>query len=93
MGSELLVMFIVVGNAVVLALGGVITHLAYRAYRRTNQSELWTFAVGFGLITLGLLGGGGLHQLIGAEILVGDTAQVSLSVIGFGFLAYSLYSS
>lgn len=89
---ELVVLFVVAANAVVLALGGIITHLAYRAYRRTRMEAMRRFAAGFGLITLGLLFGGGLHQIVGTGVLVGILAQVSLTALGFGILAYSLYA-
>jgi hypothetical protein len=89
---ELVVLFVVIANAVVLALGGIITHLAYRAYRRTRLVTMRRFAVGFGLTTLGLLFGGGLHQVVGTGVLVGVLAQVSLTALGFGVLAYSLYA-
>jgi hypothetical protein len=89
---ELVVLFVVVANAVVLSLGSIITHLAYRAYRRTRRQEMKQFAVGFGLVTLGVLFGGGLHQLLGTDVLVGVLAQASLSAVGFGVLAYSLYA-
>lgn len=89
---ELVVLFVVVANAVVLVLGGIITHLAYRAYRRTHMVTMRRFAVGFGLTTLGLLFGGGLHQIVGTGVLVGILAQASLTALGFGVLAYSLYA-
>ena len=90
--NDLVVLFVVAANAVVLALGGVITHLAYRAYRRTRMEAMRRFAAGFGLITLGLLFGGGLHQLVGTGVLVAILAQVTLTALGFGVLAYSLYA-
>jgi heme/copper-type cytochrome/quinol oxidase subunit 3 len=89
---ELVVLFVVVANAVVLSLGSIITHLAYRAYRRTRRREMKRFAVGFGFITLGVLFGGGLHQLVGTHVLVGVLAQAAFSAVGFGVLACSLYA-
>lgn len=91
MVHELVALVVVVANGVVLSLGAVITHLAYRAYRRTRRREIGRFAVGFGLVTLGSLLGGGLHQLVGMHILVGVLAQASVSALGFAVLAHSLY--
>lgn len=85
-------LFIVLANAVVLLLGGTITHLAYRAYHRTGLEGMKYFTVGFGLITLGALFGGGLHQIAGMHVLVGIPAPTSLTGVGFGILAYSLYA-
>ncbi|MFB6143093.1 MAG: hypothetical protein ABEJ30_07090 [Halorientalis sp.] len=89
---ELVVLFVVVANTVVLVLGGVVVHLAYRAYRRTGRGEMRRFAVGFGLVTLGLLFGGGLHQVLGTRLVVATLAQSSLTALGFGILTYSLYA-
>ena len=93
MSSELLTMLVVVASAMALALGGVLTHLAYRAYRRTGSPVLRTFAAGFGLVTLGLLFGGGLHQVLGLGFLPGLLVQRLLTLLGFGLLIYSLYSN
>jgi phage tail protein X len=92
MSTELLGLLVVVASALTLALGGVITHLAYRAYRRTRSPVLRTFAAGFGLVTLGLLFGGGIHQLLGLDLLAGLLAQRVLTVAGFALLVYSLYA-
>jgi len=91
MNTELLGMLAVIASAATLALGGVITHLAYRAYRRTRSPVMRTFTAGFGLVTLGLLFGGGVHQLLGLELVAGVLVQRLLTVAGFGLLVYSLY--
>ena len=91
MVHELVALVVVVANGVVLSLGAIITHLAYRAYRRTRRREIGRFALGFALVTLGSLLGGGLHQLVGTHILVAVLAQASISALGFAVLAHSLY--
>lgn len=92
MSNTFLGLLVVIASAVALVLGGIITHLAYRAYRRTNSPVLRSFTAGFGLVTLGLLFGGGIHQLLGLELLAGLVAQRLLTVAGFGLLVYSLYA-
>ncbi|MFB6135447.1 MAG: hypothetical protein ABEJ04_01685 [Halobacteriaceae archaeon] len=92
MERDLVVLLVVVANAVVLVLGGVVTHLAYRAYRRTGTRELRALGAGFGLITLGLLAGGGLHQVVGADVLAGVAVQSAATAVGFGLVIYSLYA-
>lgn len=84
--------FVIATAGVVLALGGVITHLAYRAYKRTRSVAIKRFAAGFGVITLGALFGGGLHQLVGADLLMGVLVQNGFTALGLGILAYSLYA-
>lgn len=91
MNHGLLVLLVVLVNAVVLVLGGLVTHFAYRAYRRTHGQELRLFALGFGLLTLGFAVGGGLHQLLGADLLTGVLAQSLFSALGLATLVYSLY--
>lgn len=93
MSSELITLLVVVASAVTLALGAVLTHLAYRAYRRTGSPVLRSFTLGFGLVTLGLLFGGGVHQVLGLGFLPGLLAQRLLTVAGFGLLIYSLYAN
>jgi uncharacterized membrane protein YphA (DoxX/SURF4 family) len=74
-----------------LAHGGVITHLAYRAYRRTRSPVMCTFAAGFALVTPGLLFCGASHQLLGLDLAASLLPKRLLTVAGFGLLVYSLY--
>lgn len=73
-----------------LALGGDITHPAYRASKRTGSVALRRFAVGFGVVTLDALSGGGVHQLAGAAVLLGVLVQNAFTAVGLGILAYSV---
>lgn len=83
---------IVVAKLVVLVLGGVISFLAYRAFRRTRVHALKLFTIGFGIITVGGIIGGGIDQLAGFGLMVGIFVQSSLTALGFAVLAYSLYA-
>lgn len=74
-----------------LLLGGLVTFLAYRAYRRTNADGLWLLALGFGTVTLGALGAGLLDQLVEVDAGVALTVESGLTALGFGIIAYSLY--
>lgn len=91
MDHGLTVLLVVLVNAIVLVLAGLITHLAYRAYRRTRSRELRLFTLGFALLTIGFLVGGGLHQLLGMDLLTGILAQSVLTALGLAALVYSLY--
>ncbi|MFB6218149.1 MAG: hypothetical protein ABEH77_03055 [Halobacteriaceae archaeon] len=82
---------VVLAEAVTLALGGVIAHGAYRAYRRTGSPALRAFAAGFVAVTLGGVSGGVLHQVLGTDLLVGVLVRSLLTAAGFAVLAYSLY--
>ncbi|MBX0295930.1 DUF7521 family protein [Haloarcula nitratireducens] len=92
MDPALATVLVVITSAVVLVLGGVVTHLAYRAARRSGSPVMRRFAAGFGLVTLGLLLGGGAHQLLGWRFLDGVLLQRIVTVLGFGLLVHSLYS-
>jgi TRAP-type C4-dicarboxylate transport system permease small subunit len=80
---------VVLSNALVLAFGVLITHTVISAARRTGSAELHYLGVGFGLVTLGLLFGGGTHALVG-DVMYGVAARAILTSLGFGFVLYAL---
>lgn len=82
---------VVFAKAVVLPLGVGITFFAYRAYRRTGAAAMRSFALGFAVVTLGSVLGGGLDQLAGLGLEVGLLVNSVLTAVGFAILARSLY--
>jgi uncharacterized membrane-anchored protein len=84
--------YIIAAKVVVLVLGGLITHLAYRAYSRTGTPELRWFSVGFGIITLGALIGGLLDIVLGVRLATGVFVESILLALGFAVLAHALYA-
>lgn len=79
--------------------GATITYLSWTAYRRTRAAALRSLAVGFAIVTAGSVLGGGV-DLIGDLLPIGGTepvilygvlVQSTLTMIGFGFITYSLY--
>jgi 4-amino-4-deoxy-L-arabinose transferase-like glycosyltransferase len=87
-----LVPLVVVVNAMILVLGGTVTHLTLRASRRTGSLALRRLAVGFGIVTAGAVVGGALHQVVGTDALTAVFAQSLVTVLGFAVIAYSLYA-
>ncbi len=85
---------IIVGaNTVTLVFGGALSVYAYRAYTRTRSAALKALTIGFGLITLGTLLSGLLHQFTDVSLLF-STAIHSVSVaVGLLVMAYSLQST
>ncbi len=82
---------IVVLKTLSVALGGLITYFAYRAYRRTDARPLRCLSIGFAVITLGAMLGGFIDQLL---VMTREWALVmesSLAVVGFAVILYSLY--
>ena len=76
-----------------LVLGGFITYLAYKAYRRTRSRSLAALSVGFGIVTLGTLLAGVVDQLLDADFLTGLLIESALIAFGFLVIVYSLYTT
>jgi hypothetical protein len=95
-------------KTVTLILGGLITFFSWKAYRRSELEPLWYLAVGFGIVTTGILIAGIFDQVFRLELLqpavlpgsfgaqaIQDTALVlesALTALGFAVIVYSLYS-
>ncbi|GAB3682535.1 hypothetical protein GCM10028857_08590 [Salinarchaeum chitinilyticum] len=82
---------VVAANTVTLVFGSAIVFLAYRAYTRTGSRALRALSAGLGLVTLGTLFGGSLHQLTAASLLQSIAVQSTFTALGFVVLAYSLF--
>ncbi|QLK24901.1 hypothetical protein HYG81_12365 [Natrinema zhouii] len=80
-------------KTLVLIVGGVITFFAYKAYRRTRQPALGYLALGFGLVTLGLVLAGMLYELLAVPLMTGILLESLLVLAGFLVIARSLYVS
>ncbi|ADB62454.1 hypothetical protein Htur_3592 [Haloterrigena turkmenica DSM 5511] len=78
-------------KTLVLVVGGVITYVAFKAYRRTRQRPLGLLAAGFGLVTLGLVLAGMLYELLSVRLATGILLESLLVLAGFLVIAYSLY--
>ncbi|QLG50971.1 DUF7521 family protein [Natrinema halophilum] len=78
-------------KTLVLTVGGIITFFAYKAYRRTRQPALGYLALGFGLVTLGLVLAGMLYELLSVPLMRGVLLESLLVLAGFIVIAYSLY--
>lgn len=82
---------IIVMKTIILLLGGLISYLSYKAYRRTKTPALRALAIGFGIVTLGALFAGVAHQLLGVSLTMGVFINSILTMIGFVIITYSLY--
>jgi hypothetical protein len=84
-------------NLLTLALGGTITAVSLRAYRRTGRPTFRGAAVGFGLVTLGSIVEGvyevGVrgYELGGRELLALHTVEGLLIAAGLAALFYSVW--
>ncbi|WP_440008294.1 DUF7521 family protein [Halomicrococcus sp. SG-WS-1] len=75
-----------------LALGGLITYFAFKAYRRTGSPALRSLAIGFGVVTLGAFLAGVADQALNMNRETVLVIESGLTAIGFAAIAYSLYA-
>lgn len=84
---------IVVMKTLTLILGGAITYLGYKAYRRTGAAPLRYLSAGFAIVTLGTLLAGIVDQILQMELQVGLLVESVLITAGFAVIVYSLYAT
>jgi hypothetical protein len=82
---------IAVVKFIILLLGGGITYIAYRAYRRTGEDSLRVLGVGFGIITLGALLTGVANQFLSVSLARGVLINSMFVAIGLAVIMYSLH--
>lgn len=83
---------VVAFKTMTLIMGGLITYFAYRAYRRTESRALGALAVGFGVVTLGVLAAGIADQFLAYDPLDALLIESALTLVGFAVILYSLYA-
>ncbi|SIR80208.1 hypothetical protein SAMN05421858_3808 [Haladaptatus litoreus] len=83
---------VIVLKTLTLALGGVITYFAFKAYRRTGSKALRLLAIGFGIVTLGAFLAGIADQAFQIDRDLVLVIESALTAIGFAAIAYSLYA-
>lgn len=76
----------------ILLLGGFVTLMSYRAYRRIDDPALLYLAVGFGFITLGTFLAGAAYNLLDVDLADGIVLESLLVLVGFAVIAYSLFT-
>ncbi|MDR9380312.1 MAG: hypothetical protein RI560_01385 [Natronomonas sp.] len=81
---------IAVVKTLILIVGGLVTYLAFSAYRRTYDRSLAFLAVGFALIVVGVLLAGFTFELLNIALGVGVLVESLFVLFGLGIIAYSL---
>jgi heme/copper-type cytochrome/quinol oxidase subunit 3 len=81
---------IAVVKTLILIVGGVVTYLAFSAYRRTYDRSLAFLAVGFALIVVGVLLAGFTFELLNVALGVGVLVESLFVLFGLAIIAYSL---
>ncbi|MFC4451984.1 DUF7521 family protein [Halorussus aquaticus] len=82
---------IVVVKFVILLLGGGITYIAFKAYRRTGEDSLRVLGIGFGVITLGALLTGVANQFFSVSLARGVLINSVFVAFGLAVIMYSLH--
>ncbi len=88
-GSEVQLLLAMV-KTLILVVGGIVTYLAYKAYRRTGDRSLQLLSVGFGLIVVGVLLAGFTFELLGVDLGLGVLIESLFVLSGLSIIAYSL---
>ena len=90
--TRMLQPYIAATQTITVLAGGFVTLLAYRASQRTGAPALRALALGLGLVTIGALLAGLLHQVARTNIETAIAVQSTAMAVGFAVLAYSLYA-
>ncbi|MFC7076002.1 MULTISPECIES: DUF7521 family protein [Haloarcula] len=83
---------LIAAKTVTLVCGAVLTALTYRAYRRTDSPAMRALFVGIGLVTVGSIFAGSLHQMLDFPVATSITVESTFTAAGFAVLTYSLYT-
>lgn len=81
---------VAVVKTLILVVGGSVTYLAYRAYRRTRDDSLRLLSAGFALIVVGVLLAGFTFEILMVDIGVGILIESLFVLMGLSVVAYSL---
>ena len=77
-------------KTLILIVGGVVTYLAYSAYRRTGDPSLRLLAFGFAFVGVGVLLAGFTFELLDVSLGVGILLESLFVLLGLSIIAYSL---
>lgn len=77
-------------KTLILVVGGMVTYLAFRAYKRTEERSLGLLAGGFGLIVVGVLLAGFTFEMLDIAFGVGILVESLFVLAGLSIIAYSL---
>lgn len=81
---------IAVVKTLILITGGVVTYLAFSAYRRTNDRSLGFLAVGFAFIVVGVLLAGVTYEMLSVSLGAGVLLESLFVLVGLSIIALSL---
>lgn len=74
-----------------LILGGIVSGMAYKAYRQTQMEGLQYFAAGLAVITIGTFFVGFFHHIVGISTIAGMLVESLIICAGFVIMIFGLY--
>lgn len=82
---------IAIVKAVILLLGGGITYIAFKAYRRSSDPSIGVLGIGFAVITVGAFLTGVANQFFSVSLKVGVLVNSVFVATGLAIIMYSLH--
>lgn len=71
-------------------LGALIVYYTGKGYLRTSKKSLLFLAVGFAIVTVGVLVAGTLFGLLKSDIISAEIVVAGSEVLGFALIVYSI---
>lgn len=90
-GSVPVTSIIILLKSLTLFLGGSVTYLAFKAYRRNRNPALRAVCIGFGVVTVGVTSAGFIDQALTVSRSIALIVESGFNVTGFAIILYSLY--
>ncbi len=84
------VIYLDIGQVLILLFGGVVVYYAYRAYGKTKSAAMLLLAVGFAFVAIGALVAGVLYNFDSTDLSTPITVQAYSQAVGFFIIVYSL---
>lgn len=82
---------IIIIKAIILLLGGAITYIAFKAYRRTRTKSIQLLGIGFGVLTFGAFLTGMATQIFDFSLELGVLTNSVFVAIALAIIMLSLH--
>jgi hypothetical protein len=86
-----MMMAIAVIKTIILLIGGGITYIAFKAYRKSGDTSIGVLGIGFGVITVGAFVTGLANQFLSVSLATGVLVNSIFVAVGLAIIMYSLY--
>ncbi len=86
-------LLLLVSEAAIVFLGGVLVYVSMRAYRRDKSGSMLAMSVGFLVIIMGSLMEEFFLELLGYPLIEAHALENSVVAVGLLILVYSIYGA